>query len=70
MIFEGVSKNTIRYSTTRSEHRGATLTTMKLIRTILISAAAIANAYVPAHMELPDTFTDVSSTTVRVVRAA
>jgi hypothetical protein len=39
---------------------------MKLLRTILVSAAAIVNAYVPTHMELPDSWGDVSTATVRM----
>eukprot|EP00804_Cyclotella_cryptica_P016437 CCRYP_004672-RA/>CCRYP_004672-RA protein AED:0.10 eAED:0.10 QI:243/0.66/0.75/1/1/1/4/517/140 len=37
---------------------------MRLFRTILVSAAAVANAYVPSHMELPETWTDLSTATL------
>lgn len=38
----------------------------RLLRTIIVSTAAIANAYVPSHMELPETWRDVSAAAVRV----
>ena len=38
---------------------------MRIFLTLFVSVATIANAYVPSHMELPDTWRDVSTATVR-----